>query len=328
MTRLTEKYRPQTWEEVVGQDKGVRAIRATLRRAWGVPHYLFIGPSGTGKTTIAMLMAKELGVDFHEFNASDDRGIDFVRDEIKRLSQYKGQRIIWLDEADQLTGGAGASGAAQHAMRRIMEKTDAIFILSGNDEWKIIDAIKSRCVIFRFPPIPNHLIEQKVVEVIQKEQIQLEADTEEKRNAIRQGIKDLVANANGDMRQALNNLEKIINEKGQITPESVAVLASAASLHVLALQYALRGNFEEAKKTIETAHIEGHFDSRLTFQELYKALETIKDREIKIRLYSKLGEVEANSKRGASPIIQIVAFMAYVWVVPHLSKCPVLSGDK
>jgi len=325
MANLTEKYRPRSWNEVVGQEDIVRSIRANIanRDKLGIPHYLFIGPtSGVGKTTIAVLIAKDLDVSFHEFNASDERGIDFIRDEIKKLSQFKGDRVIFLDEADQLTQ------PAQNAMRRIMEQTEgSIFILTGNYENQIIDAIKSRCVIHTFPPLTPQDVEKKIVEIIRGEKVTLDLSTLEKRTQVRAGMARLVEQADGDLRSAINNLIKIIDEKSQITPESVAVLKDATSLHKIALDYALKGDFESSKNTIEKAHIEGRYDSRLTYRELYKALDTIENRDIKIRLYSKLGEVEANSKRGGDTIIQLVYFMAYVWLVPHLSKCPVLSGD-
>ncbi len=318
--RLVEKYRPQKWDDIVGQEKIIKSIRATLKRNWGQPHYLFIGPPGNGKTSVAEVMAKELDYDFHEFNASDERGIDFIRDEIKKLSQFKGARIIFLDESDQLTD------AAQHAMRRIMEQTEeSVFVLTGNDEYKIIDAIKSRCAIFRFPPLKYEDVEKKLIEIIRGEDIALGADTKEKQDQVRAGLKRLIDRSQGDLRTAINDLEKIIDAGGQITPESVAVLGEAASLHVVALRYALDGNFEAAKDTIEKAHISGRFDSRLTFRELYKALETVEPKEVRIRLYSKLGEVEANAKRGSDPIIQIIAYLAYAWVCPHLTGCPVLD---
>lgn len=322
-TRLTEKYRPSNWSEVVGQTDIVNSIKANIKNKdkLGMPHYLFVGPTpGTGKTTIAVLIAKSLGVSFHEFNASDERGIDFIREEIKRLAQYRGERVVFLDEADQLTS------PAQNALRRIVEQTEGtVFIFTGNYEDQIIDAMKSRCVIHRFPPLTDQDVESKIVEIIKGEKVKLDADTPEKQQRVRAGIARLVETSNGDLRTAINNLMKIIDDGLNISPESVAILEDATPLHALALKYALEGNFVAAKDTIEKAHVEGKYNSRMTFKELYKALDTVEDKEVRIRLFSKLGEVEQNSKRGSDPIIQIVAFMAYVWLVPHLSKCPVLQ---
>lgn len=325
MVRLTEKYRPKTWEDVVGQEEIINSIRKVVeRKGWDLPHLLFIGPPGNGKTTVARIIAKELAIDIHEFNASDERGIDFIRDEIKKLSQYMGERIIFLDEADQLTP------PAQHAMRRIMEQTKgSIFILTGNREWQIIDAIKSRCAIYRFKPIREEEIQKKIVQIIQSEGLKVAASTAEEQDIVRQGIIRLVKKAKGDLRTALNDLEKIIDEHGIITPESVAVIESAVGLGILAMRQALAGKFWEGKDTIEKAFVEGKYNPRTIFSEIYEGIPELAgvDNEVKIRIFEKLGETEANSKRGSDPVIQLISFLAFIWLIPYLSKCPVLRGE-
>jgi len=121
-------------------------------------------------------------------------------------------------------------------------------------------------------------------------------------------------------------LESIITAENEITDTSVAILSKTVGLATLAMGYALKGQFTEAKTYIEKAHIEGKYDPRGTFNELYLSINDLEtDTETKARLYEKLGQVEANTKGGGDPIIQIVSFMAFVWLIPHVSKCPVLN---
>ena len=154
-TIWTEKYRPSKFEEVFGQDEIIKRVK-NLTNSLNLPHLLFAGPAGTGKSTLAIIVAKELFKEYWrenylELNASDARGIDVIRQEVKNFARTKSLgsvpfKIIFLDEADALTK------EAQQALRRTIENFTSTcrFILSCNFSSKIIDPIQSRCVVFRF----------------------------------------------------------------------------------------------------------------------------------------------------------------------------------
>src|SRR3989344_1300910 len=164
----TEKYRPSKFSDLVGQEGIVKRIQS-LTNTLNLPHLLFAGPAGTGKSTLALIVVKELYKEnwkenYLELNASDERGIQIVRDKVKNFARTKSLgnipfKVIFLDEADALTP------EAQQALRRTMENYSATcrFILSCNYSSKIIDPIQSRCAIFRF-----RLLEKKDVEKVLK----------------------------------------------------------------------------------------------------------------------------------------------------------------
>src|SRR3989339_394548 len=154
----TEKYRPASFEEIRGQKEIVEKISAFVKSG-NMPHLLFSGPAGVGKTTLALVIAKRLfGENWRqntlELNASDERGIDVVRVKVKDFARTKSIgdvpfKLIYLDESDALTK------EAQQALRRTMENYTQTcrFILSCNYSSKIIDPIQSRCAVFRFKPL-------------------------------------------------------------------------------------------------------------------------------------------------------------------------------
>jgi replication-associated recombination protein RarA len=147
---MRKELKPTTTEKIIGgSNPNLPFFYIDEWREEAPTNLLFAGPSGTGKTTAAMVIANELGYSLHEFNASDERGIDFIRHKIKTLCQTSGlwnKNLILLDEADGLTK------PAQEALRRIMETTDAIFILTCNNITSIIPALQSRCTKFTFKP--------------------------------------------------------------------------------------------------------------------------------------------------------------------------------
>src|SRR5438876_654706 len=153
-----EKYRPKSLDEVVGQEEIVERLQAYAKTG-NLPHLLFAGPAGTGKTTCAIALARDMfgenwRQNYFELNSSDERGIDTVRTKVKeiaRLAPFGGTnfKIIFLDEADNLTADA------QAALRRTMEtysKTSR-FILSANYSSRLIEPIQSRTAVFRFRPL-------------------------------------------------------------------------------------------------------------------------------------------------------------------------------
>ncbi|KAJ8104289.1 P-loop containing nucleoside triphosphate hydrolase protein [Lipomyces tetrasporus] len=197
-----EKYRPSSLDDVAGHESIISTIR-TFISSNKVPHLLFYGPPGTGKTSTILAVAREIyGNNFKnmvlELNASDERGIDVVRDQIKTFASTrqmfsKGFKLIILDEADAMTN------AAQNALRRIMEKytTHTRFCILANYIHKLAPAIQSRCTRFRFAPIPQSSIRKRVQTVIESENV----------NISDEAFKSLLSLAKGDMRRALNVLQ-------------------------------------------------------------------------------------------------------------------------
>lgn len=315
--KLVEKYRPKTFGEIVGQDKVIQAIKVAVKKK-EIPHMMFIGKPGTGKTSTAIVIARELYNNnwknhFIEMNASDERGIDIIRNKIKRLSLSKAELIIFLDEADALTIDA------QQALRRIMEKTkNSTFILSVNNEYKIIDPIKSRCAVYIFNPLSNKVVAQKLLEIVRKEGVKVEGDEAKK------GFVELVKEARGDLRKAINMLQQIIDENKQISIQTVSALTKP-KLVGEALQRALDGDFSGAKELIQEAYLQIR-DADQIIRELYDKIENIKDDYIRANLFIKLSQTENRLHHNTNPIIQLVGFIAYAWVLPNLPKeCPLLK---
>jgi len=195
------QYRPETFDEIVGQPTD--EIAAMLNGKY-TPNYLFYGPPATGKTTTARAIAREMYGNlqsFYEVNASDERGVDTIRDRIGRWArQDVGTQttltmdipVILLDEMDGLTT------EAQHALRSPMEDSSAVFILTANAIDNVHPALKSRCETYQFGPVPAAKIQQRLEEVAHMEGIEMDP----------QQIQDIAVESNGDMRTALRRLER------------------------------------------------------------------------------------------------------------------------
>ncbi|KAJ2584664.1 Subunit of heteropentameric Replication factor C (RF-C) [Coemansia sp. RSA 1836] len=197
-----EKYRPSSLDELVSQ----RDIVDTLQRFIDdgkLPHLLFYGPPGTGKTTTILAIArklygKNLGSMVLELNASDDRGIEVIRDQIKTFASTRtvfssGLKLVILDEADAMTT------PAQAALRRVIEKytKNVRFCIICNYVSKIIPAVQSRCTRFRFAPLKLSDINGRLDMIVEREGVNISED----------GKNALIRLSGGDMRRVLNVLQ-------------------------------------------------------------------------------------------------------------------------
>ena len=232
----TEKYRPQKFEEMVGQQEVIRRVKS-LVVAMNIPHLLLAGPAGIGKSTLALIVVKQLFGErwkesYLELNASDERGIDVIRQKVKDFARTKAIgnvpfKVIFLDEADALTK------EAQQALRRTMENysNTCRFILSCNYSSRIIDPIQSRCVIFRFK-----LLEKKDISTV----INRIAESEHLKIALN-AFDTLYDASEGDCRKATNLLQATASISPDITSDMISMISSStkpADIKVV-LDYAL-----------------------------------------------------------------------------------------
>ncbi|KAI0033930.1 P-loop containing nucleoside triphosphate hydrolase protein [Vararia minispora EC-137] len=197
-----EKYRPVSLDDVVSHKDITTTIEKFVEKN-RLPHLLFYGPPGTGKTSTILAVARRIyGPNFRkqilELNASDDRGIDVVREQIKQFAETRtlfarGYKLIILDEADMMTT------AAQAALRRVIEQytRNVRFCIICNYVNKIVPAIQSRCTRFRFSPLPMSEVERRVEHVAEAENVNLTDD----------GKRALLKLCQGDMRRALSVLQ-------------------------------------------------------------------------------------------------------------------------
>ena len=317
-TVWVEKYRTRKLSEVIGQKAIVERLQSYVRTK-SMPHMLFAGPAGIGKTTCAIALARELyGDDWRgsliELNASDERGIDVVRGKIKDFARAAtiGQedfKIIFLDEADSLTSDA------QAALRRTMERYTQTcrFILSCNYSSKIIEPIQSRCAVFRFRPLTEDDVGEYLTRIASGEGFELKQD----------GLDAISSLAAGDLRKATNILQ-VAASTAKVVDQDV-VYESTESIRPSEiddlLTTALKGNFTAARSKLDELIVRQGLSGEDIVHGIHRAVFDLPVPEgAKVRLIDRIGEAEFRMVSGSNERIQLEALLAHFAVEGQNAK--------
>ncbi|MGE0793687.1 MAG: replication factor C small subunit [Candidatus Woesearchaeota archaeon] len=305
----TEKYRPKDFSSIKGQTHIIDKVKAFVDMK-NMPHLLFAGPAGIGKTTLSLIIARQLfGEEWHsnflELNASDERGIDVVRNKVKDFARTRALgdvpfKIIYLDECDALTK------EAQQALRRTMENytTTCRFILSCNYSSKIIDPIQSRCLVFKFKPLSKEEIFSIVEIIAKKEDLKIDAKAKDA----------LFLACGGDCRRVENILQSAASLDKKIDEEVIFTLASLAKPKEIneILEFCVKSDFISAKKLLLDTMLEYGLSGVDIIIQLQKEIWNIKTAsdEIKLDFVNACGEAEFHLVEGSDEYIQLEALLA------------------
>jgi len=305
-----EKYRPQTLDDMVNQTEIVSRLKRFVKNR-NLPHLMFVGPAGVGKTTSILALARDLyGSGYRNFilelNASDERGIRVIREKVKffartaAISSAVLFKILIMDEADHLTSDA------QHALRRTMEQYTRTcrFCLIGNYSESIIDPIQSRCSIFRFGPLSEADTKGWIRSIAEKENV----------NLIEEGLDALYEVSGGDLRKAVNLLQaaaatqarsvdnvSVFSVLGKVSPQRIREM----------INMGLKSEFLEAREILRELLVDEGLAAedilRMAYSELMRM--NIPERW-KIRLSDSIGEVDYRLTQGSRAEIQLSTLLA------------------
>lgn len=310
-----EKYRPKTVEDIAYQDEVVTVLRNTVKGN-EFPNLLFYGPPGTGKTSTILAVAKQLfGHDIYrnrvlELNASDERGIQVIRDKVKTFANQAVSakkmdgtpcppfKIIILDEADSMTTHA------QAALRRTMEKQTKTtrFCLICNYVSRIIEPITSRCAKFRFKQLSAGIVMERLEHIAVNEGIQITKEAKE----------ELISASEGDMRKAITYLQSAYRLKvdEEINKDDIIEMAGLIPKTILdsLIQQCHAGSFEHLEKKVKELITEGYSASQFTTQihDELVSMETIDDNRKSV-IMEKLAVADKCLCDGADEYLQMLS---------------------
>jgi len=313
-TPWVEKYRPNTFEEIVSQNIAIKNLREFVKTT-DIPHLIFTGPAGTGKTSTALIIARyflkeeEFETNLLELNASDTVRIDFVRNILKNfvnqnLIRNGAIKFVILDEADNIPG------QVQQALRRIIEKTsnNVKFIFLCNYINKIIDPIVSRCAVFRFVSLPKESVIDRLKYIIKQEKLKIPPNKGE------QFYNQLYFISGGDLRKAINTLQMAVALELLENLDLNEILRISGFLDEDTLNWlilALKGkNFKSSKDIIDSIEI---LDSSNFIRQISEVLPAFSlDPRNLSNLKTYIGEVDYRLSQGADEKMQITALLAAI----------------
>jgi replication factor C small subunit len=315
-----EKYRPQSLDEIINQREIISRLKTFVEEK-NLPHLLFVGPAGVGKTTSILALARDLyGPGYRNFilelNASDERGIGIIREKVKNFARTAAMassvsfKILIMDEADHLTSDA------QHALRRTMEiytKT-CRFCLLGNYSENIIDPIQSRCSVFRFSPLEEPDLKDNVQVIADKENLDI----------VDEGLDAIYQASKGDMRKAINLLQaaaangkliddvSIYNLLGNVSPEKVKEM----------LEVALDGKFLESRELLRELLIDQGLAPDDLIRNIYREImrHSTLTEQMKVKLSDTIGEVDFRLTQGSRAEIQLSTLLAHLSLIGEEMK--------
>ncbi|BBN14321.1 replication factor C subunit 2/4 [Marchantia polymorpha subsp. ruderalis] len=315
-----EKYRPSKIADIVGNQDAVTRLQV-IARDGNMPNLIFSGPPGTGKTTSILALAHELlGPNYKEavleLNASDDRGIDVVRNKIKMFAQKKvtlppgRHKIILLDEADSMTSGA------QQALRRTMEiySNSTRFALACNISSKIIEPIQSRCAIVRFGRLSEQDILNRLLDVVEAEKVAY----------IPEGLEAVVFTADGDMRQALNNLQATFSGFQFVNQENVFKVCDQPHPLLISsmIRHTLEGNIDEAYRGMKHLFDMGYSASDI-ITTLFRLVKNYDMAEyLKLEFIREVGFAHMRIADGVGSLLQLAGLLAKLCKARTRAKAP------
>ncbi|GME78141.1 unnamed protein product [[Candida] boidinii] len=303
-----EKYRPQVLDDIVGNDETIESLKRIASEG-NMPHLIISGLPGIGKTTSILCLAKELLGEANmkdavlELNASDDRGIEVVRNKIKTFAQKKvsllpgRHKIVILDEADSMTPGA------QQALRRTMEiySNTTRFAFACNQSNKIIEPLQSRCAILRYNKLNDEDILKRLLEIIDLEKLEYTSD----------GLEALIFTSEGDMRQAINNLQSTFSGFKLINSENVYKIVD--SPHPLIIKNLLMNcnNLDKSVEILDSLWIKGYsaIDIISTCFKVSKTLFEL-DEFKRLEMIKIIGFTHMRVLEGVSTYLQLCCMLA------------------
>ena len=314
-----EKYRPRSLDEMTNQKAVISRLKGMLNTR-DIPHLLFVGSPGTGKTATILAFVRDFyGVDNSqanclELNASDERGIDVVRNTVKDFARTRSLieapfKIIILDEADHLTD------EAQHALRRTMElfaKT-CRFCLICNYISRIIPPIQSRCALFRFVPLRDEHVTSRVRHIAEMEKVRLTED----------GVEAILEVAGGDMRKAINILQTSASLRKDVTANVIYdVLGQIKPTDVLEIvKSALKTEFVEARQNLRRLLIDKGSSETDVLKGIHRViLDSGLKGKWRIKAIEAIGDADYRISSGADAEIQLSALLATLALIGYDMK--------